>query len=363
MRPKILSLATVNPPNVWSQEEIADKMIDMLHLDTEKASLLRKIYQNSAIGFRHSVIPDFKQERDKWHFWGKDYPNSLPSTSKRNEVYKRETPRLAHSAALKAINAWGGSPSEITHVIFVSCTGVMAPGVEFTLINLLGLNRFVHRLGINLMGCFGAFKGLQVANAFAKENPQHRILLVCTELCSLHLQADQSHDNLLANALFADGSAAAIVGCELRPNETSLYSIERQSSLALENTLDKMTWDIGDHGFFMQLSSFVPPLIKRHIQTLVGPLLKDKVEISECDWPIHPGGKSIIQALERALDLNETQTKASWETLWNYGNMSSSTFLFVLDRLHQQKNEREWAVGIGFGPGLSMEGILLQKGN
>jgi prepilin-type processing-associated H-X9-DG protein len=213
------------------------------------------------------------------------------------------------------------------------------------------------------MGCFGAFKGLQVASAFAKENPQHRILLVCTELCSLHLQADQSHDTLLANALFADGSAAVVVGCELRPNEFSLYSIERQNSLALEDSLDKMTWDIGDHGFFMQLSSFVPPLIKRHIQTLVEPLLKDKVEISECDWPIHPGGNSIIHALERALDLNETQTKASWETLWKYGNMSSTTFLFVLDRLRQQKSDRKWAVGIGFGPGLSMEGILLQKGN
>lgn len=361
MTPNILSLATVNPPNVWSQEEIANKMVDMLQLDSEQGAHLRRIYKNTAIGFRHSIIPDFGEQRDGWKFWGKEYPNPSPGTSKRNEVYKRETPPLAHAAALKALNAWGGSPSEITHVIFVSCTGVMAPGVEFTLIQLLGLNRSVHRLGINLMGCFGAFKGLQVASAFAKESPQHRILLVCTELCSLHLQADLSHDTLLANALFADGSAAVVIGTDLRPSETPLFSIIRQNSFALDNSLDKMTWDVGDHGFFMQLSSFVPPLIKRHIQTLVTPLLKDQAEIGECDWPIHPGGKSIIHALERALDLKADQTKASWETLWNYGNMSSTTFLFVLERLHQQKSDKKWAAGVGFGPGLSMEGILLKR--
>lgn len=362
MTPHILSLATANPPNVWRQKEIADKMVDMLHLDGEQASLLRKIYQNSAIGYRHSIIPDFGEDRNNWKFWGKEYPSPTPGTSNRNKVYKKETPPLAHTAALKAILAWGGAHSEITHIIFVSCTGVMAPGVEFTLIDLLGLNRSVHRLGINLMGCFGAFKGLQVASAFAKESPEHRILVICTELCSLHLQADHSHDSLLANALFADGSAAAIVGSKLRPSETSLYSIVRQNSLALDDSLDKMTWDVGDHGFFMQLSSYVPPLIKRHAQSLITPLLKDQAEISECDWPIHPGGKSIIQALERALNLKESQTKASWEILWDYGNMSSATFLFVLERLLQQKNDKKWAAGIGFGPGLSMEGILLRKG-
>lgn len=362
MTPKILSLATANPPNVWSQEEIADKMVDMLHLDAEQAATLRRIYQNSAIGFRHSIISDFGEPRSGWEFWGKEYPHPPPGTSKRNEIYKREAPPLAHTVALKALNDWGGKPSDITHVIFVSCTGVMAPGIEFTLIQLLGLSRSVQRLGINLMGCFGAFKGLQVASAFAKEDPQHRILVVCTELCSLHLQADLSHDTLLANALFADGSAAVVIGCELRPHETPLFSIIRQNSLALDDSLEKMTWEVGDYGFFMQLSSFVPPLIKRHIQSLVTPLLQDQAEVDECDWPIHPGGKSILHALERALDLKENQTKASWEVLWNYGNMSSTTFLFVLERLLQQESDKKWAAGVGFGPGLSMEGILLQKG-
>ncbi len=357
----ILSISTACPSLNWSQEKIACKLTEMLGLTSEQSKKLHHIYQNSAIDSRYSVVTDFGKQRGEWEFWGNEYPDSVPGTFQRNQLYKQEAPALACKAALAALQKWGRDPAEITHIISISCTGVMAPGIEFLLIKQLGLQPTVRRLGINMMGCFGAFKGLEIANTFAKENPQHRILVVCTELCSLHFQADQSHDTLLANALFADGAAAVIVGAEVRPNETSLFSIIRNQSLGLDNTLDKMSWEIGDNGFFMQLSSYVPPLIKRHIQELVTPLLKDKAGIEECDWPIHPGGKSILQALERALDLKEHQTIASWETLKNYGNMSSATFLFVLKRLSQQKSSNQWAVGIGFGPGLSMEGILLHR--
>ncbi len=357
----ILSLSTTCPPLNWSQDKIAGKITEMFRLNPEQSDQVHQIYQNSAISTRHSILEDYGKQRGDWEFWGNDYPYSIPGTSQRNALYKQEAPALASRASQGALQNWGGKPSEITHVISISCTGVMAPGIEFLLIKQLGLQPTVRRLGINMMGCFGAFKGLEIANAIAKENPHHRILVVCTELCSLHLQADQSHDTLLANALFADGAAAVIVGNKPHANETPLFSIIGNHSLSLDNTLDKMSWEVGDQGFFMHLSSYVPPLIKRHVQSLVTPLLKDKASIEECDWPIHPGGKSILHAIERALNLKEHQTKASWEVLRNYGNMSSATFLFVLENLFQQKSTNQWAVGIGFGPGLSMEGILLQK--
>lgn len=361
MSPLILALSTLNPPHKCSQVEVADKMVDILSLEGEKAETVRKIYANSAIGFRYSLIDDFLKDRDQWKFWGNGYPQKPPGMRQRNDLYKNEAPQLAHEASLKALRAWGGDPSEITHVISISCTGVLAPGLEFRLVESLNLNRDVHRLGINFMGCFGAFKGLQVAASFAKEDPSHRILVVCTELCSLHLQANLDQDTLLANSLFSDGIAAAIIGCKARKHESPLFSIERQKSLALDDSLDKMTWEAGDHGFFMHLSPYVPALIKRHIQKLMQPLMPEDVGIPDCDWAIHPGGKSIIQAIERALQLNEEQTKAAWETLWHYGNMSSATFLFVLERLWQQKTDKQWTAGLGFGPGLSMEGILLRK--
>ena len=240
---------------------------------------------------------------------------------------------------------------------------MVAPGIEFDLMQQLNLKPSTQRLGINFMGCFGAFKGLSVAQAFAKENPKHRILLVCTELCSLHLQAEQTLDNILANSLFSDGAAAVIVGAGSKSYETPLWEIHNNGSIALDNTIDKMRWEVGNHGFNMKLSHTVPVLLGRHITPFVQSLVNSDFSYENCDWAIHPGGKSIIQAIEKALKLQEGLTKASWDTLANYGNMSSATFLFVLHRILEQKSSKKWTLGLGFGPGLSVEGILLKRSN
>lgn len=361
MHPLILSLATANPPHQIMQSEIANKMIDLLSIEGDSKDSVQKIYDNSCISKRYSVLDDFSQNPERGFFLDKVGPRSNPCTHTRNDVYLKEAPLLAHTAALKAIKEWGGDPSEITHVLSVSCTGVAAPGIEFMLIQSLNLNRAAHRLGINFMGCFGAFKALQVATAFAKENSAHRILVVCTELCSLHFQKDLSTQNTIANSIFADGAAACVIGCKKRPKEKSFFSIIRQQSLALNDTLDKITWEIGNNGLFMNLSRHVPALIKAHINKIVTPLLESYAEPSECDWAIHPGGKMILEAVEKGIQLEKNQTTAAWETLREYGNMSSATFLFVLDRLYRQKSKKQWAVGLGFGPGLSFEGVLLSQ--
>lgn len=361
MNTSIFALSTAVPPYAFNQEDIANQMIDVLKIDKEKADQLRHLYRHSAIQKRYSVVPDFLKCREEWHFWGKNYPENEPSMASRNALYKQEAPRLAREAAQKALHAWGGDPSTITHVISVSCTGVMAPGIEFDLMQALNLKQSVNRLGINFMGCFGAFKGLSVAQSFAKEHPTHRILLVCTELCSLHLQSTLTHDHILGNSLFSDGAAAAIVGLKPKTDETPLWEIHRCGSWGMENSRDKMTWEAGDTGFLMTLSPFVPVLLGRNIRPFMESLLVSDAFSEECDWAIHPGGKSIIQAIEKAIKLDRTQTQASWDILAEYGNMSSSTFLFVLERLVQQRTSRSWTIGLGFGPGLSFEGIVLRK--
>ena len=363
IRASILALATAVPCHAFNQVEIAEKIIDMFALNPQKAENLKQLYKNSAIHTRYSVIADFKKERKDWNFWGSEYPKKIPTTSQRNDLYKVEASQLAYEAASKVLKAWGGNSEDISHVISVSCTGMVAPGIEFDLMKLLNLKSSTQRLGINFMGCFGAFKGLSVAQAFAKENPKHRILLVCTELCSLHLQAEQTLDNILANSLFSDGAAAVIVGADPKSDETPLWQIHNKSSIALDNTKDKMNWEVGDYGFNMNLSQTVPVLLGRHIAPFVKSLVSSDFSYENCDWAIHPGGKSIIQAVEKALKLQEGLTQASWDTLAHYGNMSSATFLFVLDRLLEQRSSKKWTIGIGFGPGLSVEGILLSRYN
>lgn len=361
MDASILALATAVPSYAFAQEEIGEKVIDIFSLDPLKAKSTRQLYQNSAISTRHTVVPDFKHGRSDWDFWGPEYPNKIPGMAQRNAVYKSEAPKLAFEAASKAMMVWGGDPRSITHVISVSCTGVVAPGIEFDLIKLLNLRSDIQRLGINFMGCFGAFKGLAVADAFAKEDPKNRILVVCTELCSLHFQAEQTTDNVLANSLFSDGAAAAIVGAEASDAETPLWHIHAKKSASVENTTEKMRWEAGDEGYLMKLSHTVPVILGRQIEGFAKTLLGPEISFQECDWAIHPGGKSIIQAVEKALGLDEHQTKSSWDILANYGNMSSATFLFVLKHLHESRPLKEWTTGIGFGPGLSFEGIVLRK--
>ena len=363
MSASILSLATAVPPHIYTQEKLADLFIDVLSIAPEKQDYLRTIYKNSGIQKRHCVMKDFNQERKEWDFWGPNYPETIPGMSHRNAFYKEKAPELALEAAKKALDLWGGDPQDITHVISVSCTGMMAPGIEYHLMKNLSLSPTVNRLGINFMGCFGAFKGLSVARAFANENPKHRVLVVCTELCSLHLQTHQDHDTIVANSIFADGSAAVIVGQNPRAEEKELWKIKNLQSIGIENTLEKMSWEASDSGFQMRLSHTVPVLIGRHIQSFVNQLVPSTIDLLNCDWPIHPGGKSIIQSIERTFNLNSTHTQSSWNTLANYGNMSSATFLFVLEHLSQQQQQSPWSIGLAFGPGLSVEGILLERKN
>lgn len=358
-----MALATALPPYRVKQSDAASKNSEMLNLTGAEKDKIDTLYQNSAIQTRHTVLSDYLKPRSEWTFFDPDYPKSIPGTEKRNNIYKEYAPKLAKEVALKAVHNWGKDPKEITHVISVSCTGVVAPGIEFDLIEGLGLNPDVFRLGINMMGCFGAFKALAVASAFAKENSKHRVLIVCTELCSLHFQANMDMETLTSNALFSDGAAAAIVGGQPHKDEKPLWAICRSHSLGLANSRDKMSWEVADHGFRMGLSIRVPSLLRKNIHNFVKDIVGPMVSIDDYDWAIHPGGKSILQAIEKAMGLSRLHTEASWETLDNYGNMSSATFIFVLENLSRKNNGREHTLGLGFGPGLSIEGILLRKGS
>ncbi|MBA2367657.1 MAG: type III polyketide synthase [Candidatus Protochlamydia sp.] len=361
MHAAILGLGTAVPPHIFPQMDTAEKFSAILNLDERKTAAIRQLYKNSAITKRHSILNEFNEKRENWNFWGHDFPKTIPGMSERNEIYKNEAPKLAYEASLKALNNWNGNPASITHVISISCTGVVAPGLEFGLMQALKLNPSVNRLGINFMGCFGAFKGLSVAQAFAKENPKNRILVVCTELCSLHLQVETDSETMIGNSLFSDGASAVIMGAEPGPSEKPLWEIFNSHTLGVEKSLDKMSWEASSKGYLMRLSHTVPVYLGRAIEAFTDALLPKNLKAEECDWPIHPGGKSILQSIEKRLQISSQHTQASWKTLANYGNMSSATFFFVLEELRQQKKKREWAAGLAFGPGLSIEGVLLRN--
>jgi len=352
MKTFILALATALPQYQVEQTRLAQKIIQNLELDKRSAQYVENLYNKTKIT-RRFIIHDLENDE----FFNKDFMKKIPTTQERNEIYIKKAPQLAKAAALKAMQNSNINPENITHVISVSCTGMMAPGIEFILAQELGLPNTVQRIGINFMGCFGAFRGLAVANAIAAQNPKHRILVVCTEICSLHMQITGRPEVLIGNALFADGAAAVVVGAEPTENETPIYEIIKAGSCALQNTQNKMTWTVSDTGFVMTLDKDIPALIEQNAQKILADFLQTD-EFNNFNWAIHPGGKSIIEAIERSCKLEQEKSLASWKVLNDYGNMSSATFLFVLEQMAKKQNDKT-TVGVGFGPGLSMETILL----
>lgn len=352
MNPSIVAIGKCLPQYSLSQMEIADRVIGVMELNDEDGWLLKKIYSNSAISKRHSVLSDILQATSE---------NSFIGMSERNAIYKKEAPALALRSAREAFKHWHGKPSDITHVISVSCTGVITPGLEFMVARDLGLNDTVSLLGINFMGCYGSFKALKVAGKIAKENPKNRILLVSTELCSLHFKLGPDIENLVIQSLFADGSAAVIIAGEPNEGETALFEIVGEHSSYIKDSFQDMSWDASTEGFEMTLSSRVPKLIAENIAGFMGdfPGIRDSLE--EYVWAIHPGGKAIVEAVENSLKLDRGKTSSAWNVLKNNGNLSSTTFLYVLDDILQNYPSKERIIGIGFGPGLCIEALELKK--
>jgi prepilin-type processing-associated H-X9-DG protein len=361
MTVSILGLGCAVPSHRVSQERYAEFLVDAFKLSGREAKLARKLCAVSGIRERYFVSEDPLKPRNQWTHIPTTFPDDIPTMSFRNEIYRAEAPILAFQSAQRAVEAWGGQKSAITHLISVSCTGLTAPGIEFLLLDAMDLPRTAQRLGINFMGCFGAFKGLSVAMALAEQDARNRILVVCTEICSIQFQPHTGLQSLVGNALFADGSAAVVVGQNAQSSEHPLWHLERFASFALRDSLAEMSWNAETHGLTMVLSSEIPEYVKAHVKPFAEQLLGNNIGFEECLWPVHPGGKAIVAAIEEACGLQEWQTRSAWEVLEAYGNMSSATFLFVLDHASQIPAQVPYSVGIGFGPGLSFEAVLLRN--
>jgi prepilin-type processing-associated H-X9-DG protein len=360
----ITAIGTANPANRFSQSIIAEFMLRAMKLDNGDSRKLRAIFRASGIQFRHSVLDDYGKVKG-FSF----YPDTLdlspfPGTEKRLHIFRKHALSLSVAAFHDMLNAYPGfDVNGITHVIAVCCTGMYAPGLDVELVNTLRLPSTVQRTAINFMGCHASFNALKVADALCRSNARAKVLIVCTELCSLHFQRMGTEDNLLANALFADGSAAVLVeGHTAKLPRLKLEDFH--SDLAPEGESD-MAWVIGDLGFQMRLSAYVPALIKKGVSPLIKVLLeKTSTELSAIQhYAIHPGGKRILEVIEEELGIDKRRNYAAYDILKNFGNMSSPTVLFVLNKIFRSLNggnNGERVLSVAFGPGLTLESMILR---
>lgn len=359
----ITALGTASPQHAHLQSDIAEFMARAMALPQPEARKLRAIFRASGIDTRHSVLLDYGSTGARTFYPPAANLEPFPTTAQRMHLFQKHAPVLSELAVQEV---WRQRPEvlpeSITHLVVVSCTGMYAPGLDIDLVKVLGLPTDVQRVCINFMGCYAAFNALKLAHQFCETSPHARVLVVCTELCSIHFQKEPTEDNILANALFADGAAAVLVESKARTG-VNLSPAAFYCDLAPEGEND-MAWRIGNWGFEMRLSSYVPKVIQSGIHPLTQRLLK-KIDrdLSHVDFfAIHPGGKKILEAVEAELHLTKEQNAAAYRVLRKYGNMSSPTVLFVLKEIWQQlkpADDHKTILSFAFGPGLTLESMLL----
>jgi predicted naringenin-chalcone synthase len=317
---------------------------------------LKYLYQHSGIDHRYSVIPDYSRQVNSWEFYPQtENLETFPSLEQRISLFNKTAGPLSVSAIQECINRVI-TDKEITHLITVSCTGMSAPGLDLQVMELMDLPKNIYRTSVNFMGCYAAIHGLKMADAICNSEKNARVMIVCTELCTLHFQKEPTIDSIASSLLFGDGAAAALIVND--EHDKKGLKLDQFYSEVITKGKKHMAWELSSSGFLMTLSGFVPELLEEDFNPLVTRALEkagiDRSEIS--GWCIHPGGRRILDAIHRSLSFTNGDLRYSYETLKEVGNLSSATILFVLKKIMDSGLPAGQRVfGAAFGPGLTME--------
>lgn len=356
----IQNIACRTPENCYSQQSIKERIKRLLKASARTNRYIDSIYENSEIDQRYSCISnpdDFFRVCDNGGI-------DIPATKQRNDLFTTAARKLFVDVARETIERCPNADfSDITHLVTVSCTGFFNPGPDYAIIEELHLNKNVQRYNIGFMGCHAAFPALRLARQICLAEPGATVLVAVVELCTLHLQLKEDLDSLLGGAIFADGAAGVIVSSKKPAPGQNVFELKYFESTLIPDSREQMAWTIGDTGFEMVLSQYIPKVIQSNIRGIVEPILNGQgLSIADVDhWAIHPGGKAILDRIEESLGI-QGRCAPSREVLRQYGNMSSATVLFVLKHILENSNANgdNSVFAMAFGPGLTVETELLE---
>lgn len=358
----IVSIATALPNYQHQQESILQFMQNMYGLDADGKRKLAFLYHQSHISTRYSCVADYGAPKSKWTFIPPTEAIDFPSIDVRMQRYQAAALPLSVDAITQCIEGII-TPNQITHLITVSCTGMSAPGLDLQVAEAMQLSPNIFRTSVNFMGCYAAIHGLKLAKMICDSTTtKANVVVVCTELCTLHFQKAFTPDNAASSLLFADGSAAVLLSNTIKTDK-SLTLQNFYSQIAYQGKKD-MAWEISSNGFLMTLSGYIPQLIEQDIETLLHNALQQnhltKADITH--WCVHPGGRKIVDVIEQKLQLAAVDLQYSRQVLRDYGNMSSPTILFVLKAMMDEPIATGATIfGVAFGPGLTMETFIATK--
>lgn len=361
---QIRSIGTAVPQFKHQQDDILRFMSRIYAFNEKERRTLKYLYHQSGITSRYSVLSDYSEEPASWTF----YPPAenlepFPSLEERMKVFNLHAVGLSGLAIRDCLENQMDI-KDITHLITVTCTGLSAPGLDLQLMELLDLPKNIFRTSVNFMGCYAAIHALKLADSLCQVDPDAKVLIVCTELCTLHFQQLATTDNITSSLLFGDGSAAVLVTGER--DKISGFPLMGFYGEVMPKGKQDMSWELSSTGFAMTISSYVPALIEEDFEMLVNQALaKQGISRNEIThWSIHPGGRRILEAIEKSLSLPKEKLDTSYQVLRDYGNMSSPTILFVLKEILSglDKTQRQKVFAAAFGPGLTMETFIVSSG-
>jgi len=361
----VTAIGTANPQYCVSQMQFADFYADSLNFSEIERKKLKAFYRYTKINSRYTVINDYTKRQGDFSFYSNNADFlPIPSISKRMMLFKENALEVSIKAIKKCFDSFESFDlSTINHIIAVSCTGMYAPGVEIDIIEQLGLSTQIGRTAINFMGCFAAINALKIADALCHTNSNFKVLIVNIELPSIHFQNSLNQEFLVSNSLFGDGATAMLVESN-PPKGLSLKLKNFHSDISLKGKND-MIWQIQDFGFEVLLSEYVPMIVKGDIKTVVeNLLLKANLNQSDIDfYAFHPGGRAILEAIESQIGISTEDNRYAYDTLKNFGNMSSCTMVFVLAKIFAElslEDKNKNILACSFGPGLTMESAILE---
>jgi predicted naringenin-chalcone synthase len=352
------ALQTWNPPVSYSQQEASEEVQAQFE-DKKTKRILRHIYKQSAIDKRHTAVGTFGQADPgalfhdrgdgRWHD---------PETGDRNRKFMEVSKQASVELARNTLDAAPDfDASDITHIITASCTGFYNPGPDYHIIRELGLPPSTERFNLGYMGCYAAFPALRMARTICQQNPDAVVMIQCLELCSLHLQLNPDNpEALVAGSLFADGAGCALVSAR-PPKDRPAYRIDHLCSTLTPTGEDSMAWEVGNHGYEIVLSGYVPHILGENIRGTIQPGLEQNGwSLDDIGfWCVHPGGKAILDRVGEALDLSPDALDVARHVLRNFGNMSSATIFFLLQQGLDTFTSGTKTAAMAFGPGLTVE--------
>lgn len=277
---------------------------------------------------------------------------NFPTTGRRMEVFESAAPLLAR-CALDRLRVSEAERSRISHVLVTCCTGLNAPGLDFEVIDHLGLPSSTERTLVGFMGCYAAMNALKLARHIVRSEPGAIVLMLNLELCTLHFQETNNLEQLLSFLLFADGCAASLVSADPYG-----FELDALRAFVVPGARDLITWKIRDAGFDMFLSGKVPIQLSHSLAGIWQELGEGTPAQEIPLWAVHPGGRTVLDAAETALPLSESQIAPSRQVLENFGNMSSASVMFVMQKLMKDAKSGQRGCALAFGPGLTAETLL-----